>query len=420
MKKLSVFVFLSIIFSSCVSTKRNLDNYLNEGKVYGDKQRHFGYLFIDTESGDTLLASNANKYFVPASTTKLFTLYTSLNYIGDSLIGLQYTLKSDTLFIRGTGDPTFLHPSFGQNATLDFLKKHPKIILSEENNFQNSYGKGWMWDDALEYYQAEINSMPLYGNLIRNSGTTDSSLNLNPRFFQNWYTKTGSLGGFLRDENLQILPSKLKWEVPFKTNLQTSADLLSDTLGVTVGTEHGFDIAFENILLSVPKDTVLRKMMIESDNMLAEQLLLQSSLGLSDSLSSEKMITYLLSNDLRDLPQKPRWVDGSGLSRYNLFSPADLTFVLEKMRNQIGLDRLIYYLPANGVNGTLKTFSSSVEPFIFAKSGSMSGVYNLGGYLRASSGRLILFAVMNNNFTFPVSKIRNETAEFLQLVREKY
>ena len=277
-----------------------------------------------------------------------------------------------------------------------------------------------MWDDALEYYQAEINSLPLYGNLIRNSGTTDSTLNLNPRFFQNWYTKTGSLGGFLRDENLQILPSKLKWEVPFKTNLQTSADLLSDTLGVTVGTEHGSNIAFENILLSVPKDTVLRKMMIESDNMLAEQLLLQSSLGLSDTLSSEKMIAYLLSNDLRDLPQKPRWVDGSGLSRYNLFSAADLTFVLEKMRNQVGLDRLIYYLPANGVNGTLKTFSSSAEPFIFAKSGSMSGVYNLGGYLRASSGRLILFAVMNNNFTFPVSKIRNETAEFLQLVREKY
>jgi len=45
-------------------------------------------------------------------------------------------------------------------------------------------------------------------------------------------------------------------------------------------------------------------------------------------LSTEWTIDSLLKTDLKDLPQKPRWVDGSGLSRYNLFTPQSFVWLL--------------------------------------------------------------------------------------------
>jgi D-alanyl-D-alanine carboxypeptidase/D-alanyl-D-alanine-endopeptidase (penicillin-binding protein 4) len=68
----------------------------------------------------------------------------------------------------------------------------------------------------------------------------------------------------------------------------------------------------------------------------------------------------------------------------------------------------------------LGQFNEKEETFIYAKSGSMSGVYNLAGYLKTSSGRILAFAVMNNNFTKSVSSVRAEVAQFLLKVRADY
>src|SRR5690606_40565208 len=62
-------------------------------------------------------------------------------------------------------------------------------------------------------------------------------------------------------------------------------------------------------------------MMQESDNFIAEQLLLLCAQVLSDSLKTEIAIDFVKKHYLDDLVDEPVWVDGSGLSRYNLFTP---------------------------------------------------------------------------------------------------
>ena len=73
-------------------------------------------------------------------------------------------------------------------------------------------------------------------------------------------------------------------------------------------------------------------MMQKSDNFLAEQLLIMASSTFSEELDPNETIQYVLNTYLPDLKHKPKWVDGSGLSRYNLFTPRSMVKLLQKIK----------------------------------------------------------------------------------------
>ena len=173
-------------------------------------------------------------------------------------------------------------------------------------------------------------------------------------------------------------------------------------------------------LYSFPVDTVYRRMMKISDNMLAEHLLLLAGGKFSDTISSSKSIQNIQKAYFSEMPQQFKWIDGSGLSRYNLFTPESLVFLLEKMLKDYSQERIFSLMAIGGQTGTLNSVYKSPKPFVFAKSGSMSGVYNLSGYLITEKGKLLIFSIMNNNFTGSISKYRNLTSEIIQEIYEKY
>ncbi|MCX6264951.1 MAG: D-alanyl-D-alanine carboxypeptidase, partial [Bacteroidetes bacterium] len=113
------------------------------------------------------------------------------------------------------------------------------------------------------------------------------------------------------------------------------ARLLADTMHTTVESpafrlERWPDVV---TIKSQPTDSVLSTMMHRSDNFFAEQLLLMVSNERFAVMNTKMVIDSLLSNDVSFLPQKPKWVDGSGLSRYNLFTPQDFIAVLQAMKS---------------------------------------------------------------------------------------
>lgn len=55
---------------------------------------------------------------------------------------------------------------------------------------------------------------------------------------------------------------------------------------------------------------------------------------------------------------------------------------------------------------------------IMAKSGSMTGVYNLSGYIITSKGRVLAFSFMNNNFDVPIRDVRVAVAKILNYIAE--
>jgi D-alanyl-D-alanine carboxypeptidase/D-alanyl-D-alanine-endopeptidase (penicillin-binding protein 4) len=131
------------------------------------------------------------------------------------------------------------------------------------------------------------------------------------------------------------------------------------------------------------------------------------------------MIDTLLKSDLKDIPQRPRWVDGSGLSRYNLFSPQDFIYILQKLKNEFGLERLKVILPTGGT-GTLSTLYKKDSGYIFAKTGTLSNHVALSGFLITKQGKILIFSVLPGNFIGSPTPVRKAIEKFLSNIRQHY
>jgi D-alanyl-D-alanine carboxypeptidase/D-alanyl-D-alanine-endopeptidase (penicillin-binding protein 4) len=159
--------------------------------------------------------------------------------------------------------------------------------------------------------------------------------------------------------------------------------------------------------------------MHRSDNFFAEQSLLMVSQRMLNRMSDEQIIDTLLKTDFVDLPQQPRWADGSGLSRYNLFSPQDFVRILEKMKDQFGMNRIKVIFPSGG-EGTLASYYKQESGAIYAKTGTLSGVVALSGYLYTKKGKLLLFSTLVNNHRSSSTEIRKQIEKFLTHIRATY
>jgi D-alanyl-D-alanine carboxypeptidase/D-alanyl-D-alanine-endopeptidase (penicillin-binding protein 4) len=174
-------------------------------------------------------------------------------------------------------------------------------------------------------------------------------------------------------------------------------------------------------LYGIDTDSLYVRLMHESDNFIAEQLLIMASGILTDTLNSENARNHILKNQLKDLPQHPRWVDGSGLSRYNLFTPQSMVYVLNLLYKEVPEERLLSIFPAGGVSGTVESWYGGIEePYIFAKSGSLSNNYCLSGYLRTKKGKLLIFSFMNNHFRHSPSEVKERMQTIFEVIREGY
>ncbi|MEE9360970.1 MAG: D-alanyl-D-alanine carboxypeptidase [Cellulophaga sp.] len=384
---------------------------------------HFvGVLIVDATTKDTIYKQNATKYFTPASNTKIATLYAALELLPEVIPSLKYIETKDTLYIEGTGDPSFLHPYLKDSTTLTFLKKQPKNIAVHLNNFQeNKYGPGWAWEDYDVYYSPERSALPMYGNLVQIS-YKDSSI-ISPNYFEKKLIQKKHPRNRALFDNTFYFHTNRKdtLEIPFIVDSTITKELLSSVVEKEIFLTTKMPQEEKSILYGISSDTLYKRMMQQSDNFIAEQLLIVASSTLSDTLQSAIARKHLLKNQLANLRQPPRWVDGSGLSRYNLFSPESIVFLLQKIYTKIPQERLFNIFPAGGVSGTLKgRYKGNPSPYIYAKSGSLGNNYCLSGYLLSNSGKTLIFSFMHNHFKKPTAEIRREIEKVLVQLRDNY
>ena len=423
MKIFLCFGILLLLLTSCLSSRRLLrssaDRLVSAPVL---EQAHVGISIYDAGSNRFLYNHQAEKYFVPASNVKLLTCYAAMKYLGDSLPGLRYQEDNNgTVTVSGTGDPSFLHPDYPDQPVYDFLKMHKRIDWRSPI-FEQTLGAGWSWDDYTDDYMVQRSLFPIYGNVVRFGLDRAGRPSAIPRSFSEGIRESGEglTGGFdvFRnwDSNVfNVLPGRHSTQtVPFNSNPGTVRELLADTLHIPVDLDPFGGLTAGRILHSRPTDSLLRPMMFRSDNFYAEQVLLMLGSLSGSAPDVNQVIDSLLITDLADLPQVPRWVDGSGLSRYNLFSPLDFIAVLRKMLSlPDGRGRMKRLLPSGG-QGTLAGYYVSGDGSIFAKTGSMSGVICISGLLYTKHGKELLFSVLVNNHHGSGTAVRRSVEAFLR------
>ena len=427
--KLSYFLILTSIFLfSCSVSKqisKQADAYLLRDSAISTG--HIGICIYEPATGKYWYNYHADKFFIPASNTKLFSLYAGMKYLGDSLPGFKYALINDTtVSILPTGDPTFLHPDFKIQKGFDFLKKFKTIeIFPSIKDSRPSYGNGWAWNDYLESYMPYRSNFPIYGNLANfklvNNHIDISPSTLNSNFNRNIFSKNKFeiKSGFASNDFWTVEGTNTEQAVPFYPELLLVAKMLTDTLKTNARVEFLFSGNNYKAFHSQPSNSLFTLMMHRSDNFFAEQTLLMASNEKLGFMSDSKMIDYILQNDLKDIPQKPKWIDGSGLSRYNLFTPKDFVYILQKLKNDFGFDRMKMILPTGGT-GTLSSLYKKDSGYIFAKTGTLSNNAALSGYLITKRDRLLIFSIITNNFITAATPVRKAVEKFLSNIRQRY
>lgn len=402
-------------FIACGTQSKVIKNYTNDNA----KDYFSGLMLYDPLKEKVLINHNSKKYFTPASTVKLFTLYTALHYLKDSIASISYFENGDTIYIKPLADPSFLHDSL-PNSTFDFLKKQTKNIAIVTDKFEDFiYGDGWQWDDYQYYYMPEKSLFPLYGNVALFDGAK-----IIPSFFQNRLNQT-DIPDFHRDffDNQFYYNKKSKInirKIPFKTSLELSVQLLADTLKKPINLiDKKVGMHFKPYI-STPTYPLYGRLMRESENFMAEHLFLQIAKQKFNEYKVQSAITMALDSLFSDIPQKPRWVDASGLSRYNLFTPHDMVYLLDKMVRDFEKEKILQLMPLNGPGGILQKWYPFETTYLYAKTGSVSNNHSLSGYIITKKGTFLIFSYMNNNFTKKSSEIRMEMNEVLQSIYHWY
>lgn len=392
---------------------------------------HSGLFVVEARSENTnvepVIDFNSRSLFTPASNTKLLTLYASLKFLPERLTGLKYLTSDSMTYVKGTGDPGFLDPRFKFYDVLEFLNDQEDLIFVSDWDSDRRWGPGWSWDDYPYYYSGQLSPLPIYGNMVY-AWCQNGEWQLFPGLFIHNTISNRDYFRVKREEDMNIFQLNTArcaddtLRIPFVWNQEVLTTLLEDTLQQNVDWVPALPADVEEHWHQVPgtlRDTLLRAMMYESDNMIAEQMLMNISSTLWDTLNTSMVIDSLLDTDFVSWQDNIRWVDGSGLSIYNKFSPRFLVELLQRLYRSRPFDQLSRYFPAGGVRGTISSWYGNDDepPYVYAKTGTLSGVHCLSGYLLADSGKTYVFSFMHNNYLGSSNKYKEKMETLLQFLK---
>jgi D-alanyl-D-alanine carboxypeptidase/D-alanyl-D-alanine-endopeptidase (penicillin-binding protein 4) len=393
---------------------------------------YVGLAVYDPSENKYLIEKNADRYFTPASNTKLLTLFAATELLADSTIGIEYNIVGDTLYFRGVGDPTILNMSFADQPVIDFLRDATQTLVFMPGRYADpKLGPGWSWDDYQYSYQPERSEMPLYENMANFYYSEENQrFEGYPSFFTSYIeidsTSYIDIGRELGFNIFRLNP--LKWKdkqdtiaVPYIVSDDLVATLLGNAIDKKVLISKTYKGEFPYQRKNIPLLPLYARLMQASDNFIAEQLLINASNGrFGTQLSGEATVSIVQNQHFKNHNSQPVWMDGSGLSRFNLMTPRSLVEITTALYNKIPSDELFMILPTGGVSGTLKDWYKADQPYVFAKTGTLRNNHSLTGFLKTKSNKTLIFSFQNSNFIGSSSAVKEEMEKVLIWIRDTY
>ena len=426
-KMLFIIAATAFVLSAC-SVRQAQKTLLS---AEGVKGAHIGIAIYNDTKGKWLSKYQSDHYFTPASNTKILATYLGLEFLGDSLPGWKMAENTDTLFLIPQGDPSFMHPEFSYQPVVDLIKNTKKqvVLLGNQQDQFEIFGSGWTWNDYAEDYQPERSRMPIYGNVVHFYQSNQKLTSIKPFYFfrdyvgldkveeKNWTRNMSGNNFYTTNES-----NKRKYfQVPFSQQygpLLLAVNLLNDTLGKKVLFQYNFSGSTKGFktIKTIPTDSLLKIMMYRSDNFYADQIVLMASEKLLGRMDDAALIDTVSKTFFTNLPQRMRWVDGSGLSRYNLNTPENYIAILQELQAKFGEDRVKNIFEKGG-EGTISAYYKKFPGTIYAKTGTLGGQVALSGFIYTPKQQKLYFSVLVANHMSPSSaQVRRAVETYLTTV----
>ena len=455
LKQFYINIFILFLITGCVTTpkmyKVSGSNFLQSAfqKAIDDSglSTNLGIKIVSLKNNNTLYELNANSLFNPASNTKLYTCISAL-----ALLDTGYTFttsifqENNNLYLVGGGDPDLTLNSLDSLARVisEKLNKIDTLFLDESLMDTQRFGEGWMWDEGPWKYAAQISALSVNDNcvdfyirpttlgspvnyttnpkteyiMINNQSLTvnDTTGFIDFKIDRNWANSTNdfTISGMVMDTSAADTFSR-NIDDPTAFTGFVFKEMLSNH-GREINNIFKREYSGNGRLLvshtSKPLIVTLDNLMKESDNLTAELLVKLIGHEATDTTGTWQngltAIKTFLHNEV-DLDTTTFYMsDGSGVSRYNYSSPEHFIQLLSWAYNTNQIwGNLISILPGGGV-GTLKNrMNGKNGNRIIAKTGSLSGVSCLSGYVFTKSGEPLVFSILMNGFIGKTKPYRN-------------
>jgi len=429
-----------LLFTNCKSVKPNIENSLSiEDKILtmlkGDSilSKHFtGFKLYDLSENKDLISHNEDFLFTPASNIKLLTYLTCLNVLGDSISSFKYNFTNDTLLIIPNGDPSFLnHEIDTLQRAFEFLKSQGQVIQIYNNSKNNvkPLGPGWAWEDSQYSYQSPMSFFPMYGNRVTFTPSSNFyNINVSPSYFKSRTVLKDTFNKFIKRDDFENvfyvndkqIPKNYKVTRPFIVSENLTVKLLADTVNQKVEIIENIQTGEWSNYYSIASDSLYKKVLFESDNHVADQLLLMCSNEALGYMNTDSIIQFAVDNFLNLNSTDIRWVDGSGLSRYNLISPKMANIILNKIFKKAGLQKIKTLFPTGRFGDTLPSIFSNEKNWIYAKTGTLSNNFCISGYLITDKNKILSFSFMNNHYVSGKRAVSESMYNILKTIKNNY
>ena len=422
----------------------------------------WGILIQPLSSTATLYSRDAQKYFIPASNVKLLTTAAALQKLGaDFRIKTSvYSGENGSLYVAGRGDPSITEAQLKSLAQQLKRRGVDRVneLIGDDSYFQGSaVNPNWEWEDAQAGYGAPINSLIFNQNAIelllspQELGQPLKVTFAEPKLANQWQIQNNSVTVAQNEsEFIEVGREFDRPAIRVSGQLKVGAESESAYVAV-VNPANNFLQHFQQALAaegipvkqalvasvsrnfnqelatieSPPLAELVRETNRESNNLYAEVLLrllgkvtdkMPQQQEDTDEIGLKELKTAL--TQLGVNPNSYILADGSGLSRHNLISPEALVQTLRFMANSPAASIYRQSLPIAGESGTLKNRLNSIPNRVIlqAKTGTLSGVSALSGYIEVPDYEPLVFSIIVNQSDLSAASMRSATDEIVLLL----
>jgi D-alanyl-D-alanine carboxypeptidase/D-alanyl-D-alanine-endopeptidase (penicillin-binding protein 4) len=411
----------------------------------------WGIVVQSIDRPERLFELNPRTLLVPASVSKLLPVAAAIDTVGwtfrfETALKTNGTITDGTLngdlFIVGTGDPSIggrggddLSAWIDALTALQIRQINGRVIGDDDALEEPRPGFSWAWDDLgtsgtlygalnLEENRMQVTVTPGAQPGEPVQITVDPVAVSRPLANRAITVERGAGQGLWTEQRPGELELSVAGSIPQSAapaRLAVSVGnptlwfaralrhrLLEANIGVTGDAYDVDDVVAPDrtgletlyVYRSPPLSDIVKPLMKESINLYGEALMRLNAPRATPTNDEaikgigQKLTAWGIPADGQQI------VDGSGLARRNVIAAETLTLVLQRMYDADPNSPWMTALAVAGVDGTLATRmrGTPAERNVRAKTGSMSNIRSLAGYVTTRDGERLAFAVLLNNF----------------------